>query len=142
MNRYDTVYLYWPETNQIKCVKLAHQGLSESVIVTTASGGRTYRVSNDLIFETKKLALLKRKNDISSPSSIQEGDAVLYNTNRRTSLAQYGRTPPDVLEMGIAVWVPALVLKATSTRLTLMCDGNTETTVRKNCILISKSDTD
>jgi hypothetical protein len=142
MNKYDTVYLYVPETNQIKCVKLAHQGLSESVIVTTVNGGRTWRVPNDLVFETKKQALLKRKSDTNNPTSIQEGDVVLYNTNRRTPLAQYGRTSHEVLEEGIAVWVPALVLKATPTRLTLMCDSNTETTVRKNCILISKSDAD
>ena len=127
-------------TGQIKSVVLAHHGLYESVLITNARRARTFKASNDLIFETKKLAQLKRKSETSLPSAIQANDMVLYNVVRRAALPYFQMDDSTVLEQARAVWVPALVIKATSTRLTLVSNINTFTTSRKNCVLISKGE--
>ncbi|HIG59120.1 MAG TPA: hypothetical protein EYQ21_07000 [Flavobacteriales bacterium] len=139
MKVYDTVYMYNRTTGQIKSVVLAHHGLYESVLITNARRARTFKATNDLIFKTKKLAQLKRKEETCLPSAIQVNDMVLYNTFRRAALPYYSN-PAGVIEHARNAWVPALVLKATPTRLTLMFNDNTLSTSRKNCALISKGE--
>lgn len=137
MKPYDEVYILDRLSYQIRSAILAHRGLHESALVMQGHRCRTLKVPNDQIFETKKLARLKRKEETSLLSAIQVNDMVLYNTFRRAALPYYSN-PTTVLEQARNVWVPALVIKATSTRLTLMFDDNTLSTPRKNCVLISK----
>lgn len=140
MRVYDIVYMYNRPTGQIKSVVLAHHGLYESVLITNTHRARTFKASNDLIFETKKLAQLKRKSETSLPSAIQVNDMVLYNTARCAALPYFHHDAPTVREHARSVWVPALVIKATPTRLTLVFNTSTFTTPRKNCVLISKGE--
>jgi hypothetical protein len=132
----DEIFIFDKQSYQIRSAILVHEGLRESVLVTLGRS-RTIKVPNDYIFATKKLARLKRKEETSLPSAIQINDMVLYNTFRRAALP-YFSNHTTVLEQARDIWVPALVIKATPTSLTLVFDNNTLSTPRKNCVLISK----
>ena len=133
----DEIFIFDKQSYQIRSAILVHEGLRESVLVTSGHRSRTVKVPNDYVFATKKLARLKRKEATSLPSAIQINDMVLYNTFRRAALP-YFSNHTTVLEQARDMWVPALVIKATPTSLTLVFDSNTLSTPRKNCVLISK----